>query len=483
MVSGGQVGSRDISWGVVGTNHWEMLRLQRNIDRDGVVREVERGISYVLDSTGTANVALPFSRWKKRTDGIYEMDLFEIGLDLSDKPKFTTLVDLRAKLQSKRPENGELWRGGEPELKELDQIAGELLRIAAKLHEQGFGVGLLRPDNVVLIRRPEDGSKAIILPDFGFVRFRGVLPEWMRPDVKYKDLWDKPPEWMNERCFDRERHTRAGNMYAATADKVEGSGLDPQMDMRTIARLLAWVLDPKGEVNGRVKVRRDIPSRDQEDWSKAEVWAVLKQATSGKFNDAESFARALEEEEAKPSRHFIEQIPSPPPPPGWPRWLIPVLAGVLLMAIVGGLAYFLRPGPPNGEEIIPICLDCPKSSKLRPLLKEYMKAASDPLLEAPILEQMFEPSVLSDRKEYQKLERECIDPLVESTLGRLGDFADRRRQQAYDSGFTNPVFKQEAQRLMDLFVSLYAKKYGHTPEDKDYPKWYRQLSLVSKRLR
>ena len=97
-----------------------------------------------------------------------------MDLGVEGRPRVRTLVGLRADLHKKR------WRGGEPVLQELDRVAVGLLRVVHRLHEAGFGIGLLQPANVLVLPGRDGGDPEIILPDFGFVRFRGVLPVWMR---------------------------------------------------------------------------------------------------------------------------------------------------------------------------------------------------------------------------------------------------------------------------------------------------------------
>ncbi len=465
MIDSSQVRERTFSWGVVGTNRWEALRLDRSIDRDGVVRGVDKGVKFVLDFPGTAEVDIPFPRWRKRPDNNYEMDLGE-----SDKPKITTLADLRDDLQKKK------WRGGESLLRDLDTIATQLLRIAGGLHKQGFGVGLLRPDSVILLRRGDGTLQAVILPDFGFVRFRGVLPEWMRPDTKFRLLWDKSPEWMNERCFDRLRHPKLAKEYAETADRVEGKGFDPQMDLRTIARLLAWVLAPDG------KVRREIPDRDQAKWSKAEVWAVLKDATDEKkkaFADAEAFAQALNEESAKPSRHFIEQIKAPPKPRRRWRWVAPTIGGLVLLGVVAFVAYIIGP-PPKGL-IDPLCPDCPPSSKLRPLLVGYAQSEKNPFEEAKVLEKMFDAAILSTSTDKQKLERDCRNLLMNATLAGLASQGTALLEAANRTHMARSDFKDKVAALQELYIRLVTLRDDRAPTPEEFKQWLKDLSKILSR--
>ena len=213
MSKASSLGSGEFTWGVVGSNRWEMLRLDRNIDRDGVIRQVEPGVEYAPEGREAAGVQLPFPRWRRRQDGCYEMDLGG-----SERPRCHSLADLRETLHKKD------WRGGEPVLRELDLVAVGLLRVVANLHAEGLGVGLLQPANVLILPTPNGGDPAVVLPDFGFVRFRGVLPEWMSPNVKFRLLWDKPPEWMNEALFRSEAVSEAGEQVRRHSRPRTGRG-------------------------------------------------------------------------------------------------------------------------------------------------------------------------------------------------------------------------------------------------------------------
>ena len=87
MMDGSQVRERTFSWGVVGINRWEMLRLDRNIDRDGVVREVEKGVRFVLDFPGTTQVEIPFPRWRKRPGSLLRDGLGRVQQAEDDDPQ------------------------------------------------------------------------------------------------------------------------------------------------------------------------------------------------------------------------------------------------------------------------------------------------------------------------------------------------------------------------------------------------------------
>ena len=234
---------REVSWGVVGRNRLEALRLDRGVDRDGVVRVVEPGVEYVLDSEGTDGTKLPFPLWRKRSDGRYEMD------PMAMVRPFSGVFACRSPAAEALHKTS--WRGEEEELRMLDSVAVQLLRVLGTLHSMGFGVGLLQPTNVLILPGTPAVSLSLILPDFGFLRFRGVLPEWMSPNVPFRMLWDMSPERMNDRSFDRLRYTKLAKRISESAEPVHGRGLDPQSDLHTVARLLAWMLAPDAMVSGR----------------------------------------------------------------------------------------------------------------------------------------------------------------------------------------------------------------------------------------
>lgn len=449
-----------IAWGVVGENRWESLRSDRKIDRDGVVRDVEPGIDSILDAREVDTSDWPFPVWKRfQKGGRFEMDL-------GDEPRLPaeTLVDLRNRLH--RP--GKSRPRDAPELMALDRAAVDLLRAIARIHREGIGIGLLRPSNVLLSATPDHG---VILPDVGFVRFRGLLPRWMTPTDPFRDLWDKPPEWINERCFDRTRYPNLADRFARTADRIEGAGWDPRSDLRTVARLLAWVLAP-GD-----RVPRTIPSRDEADWTRAEVWAVLRDALDGRFEDADAFADALEAESARPSRHFIEQIASKGPSrSGRGRGLIWAGLAVVPLLAIPIVAYVLWP---TGEGVAggnPLCPECPPSSRLQPGLADYLKAANDPWKEAEILATLYEPELRSDREGRRKSEEECLDRLAEGTQSRLARLGEDLPRAAHESGMAWPDARARAGELKAVHDQLFTLRNGRAPNLEESATWLKRLA-------
>jgi hypothetical protein len=450
--------SGDFAWGIIGSNRWETLRLDRKIDRDGIVRQVEDGVEYAPETREAAAVTLPFPRWRRRSDGQYEMDLGS-----SDPPRVRSFADLRTVLHQ-RPS----WRGGELQLRDLDAATQELLHVIQGLHDVGFGVGLLEPRNVLVLVQPGAPAPRVILPDVGFVRFRGMLPKWMRPDVPFAKLWDKPAEWMNERSFDRQRYPRLASKFSDTTERLEGPGWDQQSDLRTVARLIAWVLAPDG------RIRREIPSRDTAGWTKAEVWAVLKEASCGAFSNATALARALEAENARPSRHFVEQIAPPPPRRNPWRWVLPAAGG---LALAGGIVAVLLMIPPRSTAVpCPLCPECPPTSKLPAIVcGDYLKADGDTAREIAALKKLYDPGVLDPRKDRQDGELACRQRLTEATLSRLAKRGQQFPETIYREGIAQEDASKMAETLKEQFQALYALRNGSPPTPKDYEPWLSTL--------
>jgi hypothetical protein len=441
------------SWGVIGHNTWGALRGRE--DGDGVVREVtDAGVEYILG----AEEGLPFPLWIKAGERSFEMDFND-----DSPPRTRSLSQIREGLHKRSR-----YYGSESILRELDEAFQALLRCVEELHSRGYSAGLLQPDNVLVQAVPEGQDASLILPDLGFVLFRGVLPEWLRPDVRYTELWDYSPERMNERAFDRLRHERLARRFADSADKPKGSGLETQVDLRTVARLVAWVLTPSGPP------RRKIPGRDPTGWTRAEVWGVLNDVMNGSIVTAEQFRAALAKD--RPSQHFIEQNPDdrPPPPPLWRRALIPAASFVALLG-VGLLGYvvFVKPVPrtPPHE----LCPNCPGNSKLYPLLVEFERAGKDPAREVEVLRKMYEPTVLDGRAEIQASERACREDVLNITLSRLAAEGEALPARIYDEGLGESRARELTGGLRDLYAALFALKTGHSPTPQDYEPWLKKL--------
>lgn len=208
---------------------------------------------------------------------------------------------------------------------ELDAAAAALLGLAAALHAGGRGVGLLTPENVLLV--PESGGSDLILPDIGFhwdgdQQGNAGFPFWLQGRRPYYELADPGDDARR-----RQLHPLGQGGPAAVAD------------VRLLARLFAAVL------TGKPRNRVAVPTPAHA------CWEALAQADRGELKTAAELADALRD---YPLSHHFTPAPAPAavapardpdaPPPRRPFPWLPLLAGAgALAAVAGGLIYLGRP--------------------------------------------------------------------------------------------------------------------------------------------
>lgn len=311
----------------------------------------ERGVCRFVTS-GVRFVQPPGLREWRRS--VTVPDRFEMKWG-GDPAAARTLAALRADLE-RAARSGELDAPGAPLLKELDRVVIELVELAGRLHRAGWSVGLLRPDNVFL------ADRELVLVDLGFA-WQGMFgpppwddspgrPAWVEASAGYAWLYDQPPV--------RQQLADPGNGVYPPAS--------PTDDVRTLGRLIAWVLSGHEH--------RDLPPVRVA----APVWAVLEAAVAGKVSTAQDLANRLRS--APPSTYF--QRPEPPALPSaqkgsGKRWLAPAVVLVALAA--GGAAaawYFTRPAEqpaPVGRPVVqgPPAEPTPQPGVTKPPLADLLK--------------------------------------------------------------------------------------------------------------
>jgi hypothetical protein len=438
-------------WGRVGYNSWSALRKARE-DGEGVTREVEPGVAYLFE----LEQGLPFPVWAKLSDRQYELDLGD-----DDPPQTLTLAELRSRLHDHGKHHG-----SEKELAQLDLGLAALLDAIDELHRRGYAAGLLRPDNVLIRLDSQGRYQGLILPDLGFVLFRGLLPEWLRSDSPDAPLWDTSAERMNERSFDRGRHHEFARLFAETSDSSKASALDTQSDLRTVARLIAWIL-------GLTEARsRKIPLHDPTKGRVAKVWLVLNRVMAGEIKSPAEFREALATDPA--SQEFIERNApvGHEVPPFWRRALVPSVAALALL----GLAYFgwkivnKTPSPISH----PLCPGCTERSVLYPLLIEFEKEKGSIPAEMEVVRSMHSPELFG-RSGPTEVEKNCLGIIDDIALSDLEKGGQALPKHIDEEGWTDLKAAEESGRLRDQFVSLHEWKQGHRPSNEDYPPWLRRL--------
>ncbi len=302
-----------LPWGVVGTTVYRRLSPGRG---PGLFRDrVGNGIDYVPPRLSAGE---PFwvplggqeleMSWPGGPDPARVSSLADLGV--------RSLEEFRSELEAVRKERIDHPLRKEA-LLELDVFACRLLDLVVELHAQGYGLGLLNPQ-AILLRDTGDELK-VLLPDLGFRRAPtfGILPHWLQEDSPFVRRWR--PLWDEGKLSD-----------------LQLSDLpDPQPDLSKLARLFAWLL--------RGRVEATIPTRDQDPSTYSAIWNLLDDAVSGQLESAREFRDRLRPpgepfEPAQPERvnlsdHFLPDPFEKSSRSGRGGWL--ALAGWAGVVLVG----------------------------------------------------------------------------------------------------------------------------------------------------
>jgi hypothetical protein len=206
--------------------------------------------------------------------------------------------------------------GSAESLRLLDLVATLLVKKLARLHHDRRGLGMLTPDNALVIpldQQPTGGDWALLLPDHGFVFENSPFPPgWISsPPEAGKAIWETDV---------RDQQWR------------EGANLDTAGDVRLLVRLFQGLLTgrwqrsllPPAEVAA-------LRPRSQK------LWKILDKTLS----DPEASLQSLTDELAQfpLSGHFRVQ-PRPDVQTRRPRWPASVALVTVAMVVTGGGLYF-----------------------------------------------------------------------------------------------------------------------------------------------
>ena len=390
--------SGGFAWGVVGFPP-EAAELTAVPGSRGVVRFVSGDVSYV---------APPLAGGWKPTPGV--PGSFEMPW-AGDPAAARTLAHLRADLD-RGGVAGAFKSAASPLLAELDAAAEGLLAAAAKLHAAGWTLGLVLPANVAwgAAREPH-------LIDLGYT-WQGAYdtPPWDASPGRPAWLDDTATHWLSDIAPVRRQFADPSGTHFPRVEPVE--------DVRTLARLFAWLLTGK-KAHEVVPANRAMP---------AALWALLAEAAAGKVPTARAFGDRLAETPL--SRHFTAElgpvapptntvILTPPPPPAKSAlsWLLP-LAGVAIVVTVAGVgaAMYLTATPDPGpvstttsttKQTDPPPPPPPTPLDFAPLLADVDAALAkkDGAAAAPKLQELYAvaPVTAADAKVRQERREKSLD--------------------------------------------------------------------------
>jgi hypothetical protein len=298
------------SWGACGVVH-QFGELTVIAGTSGVIRYVSSGVNYTPPPIQARWKAVPTEH------GRYEM-AWE-----GNPSTARSLRDLRSDLE-KAARTRQLDDPEHPLLRELDEVASALLGTATQLRQEGWSLGLIQPDSVLI--RGKAGRREVVLVDLGFA-WKGSYgdppwedapgrPNWLDPLASNRWLWD---------------HDAVRQQFAAPENGVFPA-TSAVSDVRTLGRLFAWLLS--GQTS------KDVPMVGGEE-GPPPVWEVLSAAAAGRIPTPEALAGRLRK--APLSDYFSAPSPEIVDAPKKKSKLPLVLASLFVLMLAGGGAawYFL----------------------------------------------------------------------------------------------------------------------------------------------
>jgi len=365
ITNGGGCKERRMNWGSLGRNEWWELREESSGQtRYGVHRLVRDGTECRPLPETTGHYA--WESLEGDEEGNYFMSLPVEGAE----PRHETFRDLCLRVQ----------RTGrtDEDLALLDQAADLLLDTAARMHAAGVGLGLVHPENVLLVWLPQVGSRPRVSTqsetgglDDGWLN-SAPHPDPVSPEVDpaaqaaqivlpdancvwHSYLQPAPPPWIKE--------SRWAAIWDRQPLQINQSIAENQLvvaeDIRTLARLLAYMLVSdrifEWETDGPLS---RIPSKQDHPETAPGVWRVLDDALQGRIPSINAFRQRLgqlrEDRRRGKTGPMAAHYRHQPKPPltswerivrGLKRAAFAVAVLVLLGAVTGGAWYWqvLRP--------------------------------------------------------------------------------------------------------------------------------------------
>jgi len=331
-----------MDWGSCGArNEWG-----ENGVKSGIVRTVDKGVFYSAPPEGVGQPA-----WLNVESEAY-CYFMPWPDDRGIPPRYETLRDLAERLRGEKQQENSAGRTpdyGNSDLARLDVLFDDLLTAMARLHGAGRGLGLIHPDNILLVERADAAtyipagtaesdrlefgnvlaaaegdtprpsrSWQLVLPDLGFVWDRNAparQPSWLsQPNWDF--LWDEPLDTLNDWLFTGD-HQIVGH------------------DLRSVARLMAWTL--VGDAiqswpHDENQAFRVVPSIREHPETAGTVWGIIDRILRGQLGDVSQVQRELRQmtavqygereipynapTEASPLQaYFLTPPPLPPPGP------------------------------------------------------------------------------------------------------------------------------------------------------------------------
>jgi hypothetical protein len=265
-------------------------------------------------------------------DGEEEGEYFmPLPVEAGTTPPYETFHDLYLRLQKSGRTNKDLAL--------LDRAADLFLATAARMHAAGVGMGLVHPENVLLVGLPQSSIGAHVEAGSGAASREDA---WLEPAVPaavigpqvvtaervvlpdancvwHSFLQPQPPAWIKQNRW-------AGLWNRSPAD-INQSVIDNQVavgeDICTLARILAYLLvgdkvfKEWAGGDGRLCV---IPSPKDSPETGADVWRVFDDALCGRIESVVEFRKRLDQlhQERRGERigpmtaHYLQPPPLPP---------------------------------------------------------------------------------------------------------------------------------------------------------------------------
>ncbi len=338
--------AQPLVWGVCGVMH-QAGELSAYPGGVGVIRYVNSGVAFAAPPVGGAGWR-PVTSEPGRYDAMWE----------GDPTKARTLATLRTEIE-KAVRRKELDSESHPLLRELDTVALGLATIAAGLHQQRWSLGMIRPDNVLL--KPSPSGLTPVLVDLGFSWRSEGKPPW--DDSPGRPAWiesEGSPVWLWDQTTVYQQFADPANGLVPPADEVA--------DVKTLARLLAWLLAGSES--------RTVPEIENADY-----WQTLVIAAAGRVPTAERIVQRLREFPL--SEHFAKPIdlgpihPFPVKRSPLPKVLL-IAVPLVVLAVAGGVAAVLQPWKPKA-----VVVEGPPTDPIPELPKPPGPEVEPPVVDPP----------------------------------------------------------------------------------------------------
>lgn len=392
-----------ITWGDRGEyNEWRLLGDGLSW---GVLRETSPGVEYRPPKISGIR------SWTKVGSRRYKMPL----ASADDMPPRETVAELRERLVKSLVDPAV--EPAERHLQAIDDAVLGLIRLAIALHEQQQALGAIHPENVILLETGD--STEIVLPDWGFFWAAGfaTMPAWLNNNA-WRFLWDVDLQQANlldqqgvtSIAVGRDAHTLARVIiWLLLGEEAVGAWSDPHAEAPAAVTSMRAGSAEGAEAWEAITAALAAPETDFK--SAGEALANLEKALekwrpSQFFHGLRAISRELAARRARARRWVIARR---------------VIAAALVVALSGlaWSGYRSLPDPPPPPPLCDDCHGTtalrPGLEKLSEARKAALVEGGDSKAEVQALADLF-ATPLSPQPSFAAKEAACLERLGRATL-------------------------------------------------------------------